>query len=81
MFQDFVVKFSLRTHISKIMDPINEQCFAFVICILCYMIIRRPGTRQMRLWTRDWLGRRPQSSAYAILLQELDKNEYKNFLR
>ena len=29
------------THISRIMDPINEQCFAFVICILCYMIIRR----------------------------------------
>ena len=25
------------------MDPINEKCFAFVICILCYMIIRRLG--------------------------------------
>ena len=25
------------------MDPINEQWFAFVICILCYMIIRGWG--------------------------------------
>ena len=68
------------THISRIMDPINEQCFAFVICILCCMIIRRLGTRQMRLWTRDWLCRPPQSSANATLLQELDRNEYKNIL-
>ena len=35
----------------------------------------------MRLWTRDWLFRRPQSSAYVTLLQELDRNEYKNILR
>ena len=28
------------------MDPINLQCFAFVICILCYMIIGTLGTRQ-----------------------------------
>ena len=63
------------------MDPINEQCFAFVICILCYMIIRRLGTRQMRLWTNGWLCRRPQSTADAIFLQELDRNDYKNILR
>ena len=72
-FQDFGGKFSIHTHISRIMDPINEQCFVFVICILCYRIIRR-------LWTRDWLCRRPQSSAYATLLQELNRNEYKNIL-
>ena len=35
----------------------------------------------MRLWTKDWLCRRAQSSAYATLLQELDRNEYKNILR
>ena len=34
----------------------------------------------MHLWTRDWLCRRPQSGAYATLLQELDRNEYKNIL-
>ena len=58
------------------MDPIDEQ---FCFCILCYMIIRL-GTRQKSLCTRDWLCRSPQSSAYATLLQELDRNEYKNYL-
>ena len=32
-FQDFGGKFLLDTHISRIMDPIDEQWFAFVICI------------------------------------------------
>ena len=63
------------------MDPINEQCFAFVICVLCYIITRRLGIRQMRLWTGDWLCRRPQSSAYATLLLELDRNDYKDITR
>ena len=48
------------THIPRLMDRINEQNFAFVICILCYMIIRKLGTRQMRLWIRDWLCRHPK---------------------
>ena len=36
---------------------------------------------QMCLWTRDWLRRRPQSSAHATLLQELNRNKYKNCQR
>ena len=43
-----------------------------MICILCYIIIRRMGTRQTSLWTNDWLCRHPQSSVcYAISIQEL----------
>ena len=50
------------------MNPIDEQCFAFVICV--YQ--KKAG---------DWLRRHPQSSVYATLLQELNRNEYKNYQR
>ena len=53
----------------------------FVICNLHYKIIRRLEPWQRRLWTRNWLCRRPQSSEYATILQELDWSEYKNNLR
>ena len=69
-FQDFGTKFLLHTHISRIMDPIDEQCFAFVICI--YQ--KKAGDKAKV--SLDWLRRRPQSSA--TLLQELDRNEDKN---
>ena len=32
-FKIFGGKFLLHTHISRIMDPFDEECFAFVICV------------------------------------------------
>ena len=61
------------------MEPINEQCFSFAIFILCYQ--KTAGDKAKCFWTRDWLRHRPQSSAYATLLRELDRNEYKKNLR
>ena len=63
-------------------DPFDEQYCAFLICILCYMIIRRLGTRQKSLWTSDWLCRCPQSSEYhATSLQELTQLILQSFVR
>ena len=36
IFKGFGGKFSLHTHISRIMDPISEQCFCF--CNLYFVL-------------------------------------------
>ena len=80
-FQDFGRKFSLHIHISSIMDPINEQCFAFVIFILCYMTIRRRLRGQGKGVFGQGTGCAAVHKLYATLLQEFERNEYKNNLR
>ena len=63
----------------------EEDYVAFVLCILCIVILRRRlSTRYRHVWSRDWLLRRQQHSAYHALLQELDREdpgEYANYLR
>ena len=58
------------------MDPIDEQCFAFVICIY-----QKKAGNKAKVSLGKGLRRCPQSSAYATLLQELNRNEYKNYQR
>ena len=63
----------------------EENYVAFVLCILCIVILRRRlSTRYRHVWSRDWLLRRQQHSAYHALLQELDREDpgkYVNYLR
>ena len=63
----------------------EEDYVAFVLCILCIVILRwRLSTRYRHVWSRDWLLRRQQHSAYHTLLQELDREdpgEHANYLR
>ena len=62
----------------------EENYVAFVLCILCIVILRRRlRTRYRYVWSRDWLLRRQQHSAYYTLIQEMDRedaSEYANYL-
>ena len=60
----------------------EEDNTAFVSCIV--ILRRRLCTRYRSVWSRDWLLRRQQHSAYYTLLQELDReaaSEYAYYLR
>ena len=63
----------------------EEDYVAFVLCILCIVILRwRLSTGYRHVWSRDWLLRRQQHSTFHTLLQELDREdpgEYANYLR
>ena len=62
----------------------EEEYAAFVLSILCIMILRRRlHTRYRHVWSGDWLLWRQQHSVYYTLLQELnceDASEYANYL-
>jgi hypothetical protein len=49
-----------------------------------YVVARRrieTRRRQRSCWRRQWIGRHDQQGAYCNLLQELDDQSYRNFLR
>ena len=57
------------------MDPIDEQCFAFVICI--YQ--KKAGDKAKVSLDKGLVAPPPTSSAYVTLLQELNRNECKKY--
>jgi hypothetical protein len=54
------------------------------VAAIAYVVARRrieTRRRQRSCWRRQWIGSHDQQGAYCNLLQELDDQSYRNYLR